>query len=211
MSATQPLRSDALDRRTVLRFALLGGLAASAGFAVPARAADAAAEPVQRLGSSLFQVAQSGGLPFSQRFAELAPVVDQTFDLQAILRTSVGPRWETMSPAEQDQLMRVFRKYTVASFVANFDRPKGAFQLRGQRDVGGNKVVDSTIGDTRLSFVMRQTGAGWRVLDVLADGTISRVATQRSDFHSTLSQGGGQALVATLQRKVSDLSGGSLA
>ena len=58
---------------------------------------------------------------------------------------------------------------------------------------------------------MRQTPAGWRVVDVLADGTISRVATQRSDFRSTLAHGGGQALVTTLQRKVSDLSGGSLA
>jgi len=206
------VQSVALDRRNMLRLALLGGLAASVGFTATARAADAAAEPVQRLGTSLVQLSQSAGRPFAQRFAQFAPVVDQTFDLQAILRTSVGPRWDTMSPAEQADLMRVFRQYTIASFVANFDKPKGAFQITGERDTaGGQKVVDSTIGDTRLSYVLRQTGAGWQVVDVLADGTISRVATQRSDFHSTLAQGGGPALVATLQRKVSDLSGGSLA
>jgi phospholipid transport system substrate-binding protein len=206
-------QSVAVDRRTMLRIALLGGVAAAAtGFAVTAHAADAAAEPIQSLGSSLVQLTQNGRAPFAQRFAQLAPVVDQTFDLSAILRTSVGPRWDTLSPADQAELMRVFRQYTVASFVANFDKPKGTFQLIGARDTaGGQKVVDSTIGDTRLSYVMRQTPSGWRVVDVLADGTISRVATQRSDFHSTLASGGGPALVAVLQRKVSDLSGGSVA
>jgi len=50
----------------------------------------------------------------------------------------------------------------------------------------------------------------WRVVDVLAGSTISRVATQRSDFRSTLIDGGGPALMASLQRKVSDLSGAAL-
>jgi phospholipid transport system substrate-binding protein len=49
------------------------------------------------------------------------------------------------------------------------------------------------------------------VVDVLAAGSISRVAVQRSDFRHLLSNGGGDALVASLQRKTSDLSGGALA
>ena len=58
---------------------------------------------------------------------------------------------------------------------------------------------------------MRQTAAGWKAIDVLANGAISRVAVQRSDFRSLLSQGGGPALVGSLQRKVADLSSGALA
>jgi len=116
-----------------------------------------------------------------------------------------------MSADQRNQLLQVFRRYTVASFVANFDKPEGQFRITGTRDLGAQTVVESTIGDTKLGFVVRQTTAGWRVVDVLADGTISRVATQRSDFRSTLMHGGGPALMASLQRKVSDLSGGSLA
>jgi phospholipid transport system substrate-binding protein len=62
-----------------------------------------------------------------------------------------------------------------------------------------------------LAYVMRQTPAGWRAVDVLADGSISRVATQRSDFRGLLSSGGGSALVASLQNKVASLSGGAIA
>jgi phospholipid transport system substrate-binding protein len=57
---------------------------------------------------------------------------------------------------------------------------------------------------------MTQTPSGWKVIDVLAVGSINRVAVQRSDFRRILSNGGGDALLASLQRKISALSGGAL-
>jgi phospholipid transport system substrate-binding protein len=89
--------------------------------------------------------------------------------------------------------------------------------LPDSRELGaGRLVVQSTItpakGDTvQMDYVMRQTQAGWKVVDVLAAGSISRVAVQRSDFRHLLSNGGGPALLASLQRKTADLSGGVLA
>jgi phospholipid transport system substrate-binding protein len=49
------------------------------------------------------------------------------------------------------------------------------------------------------------------VIDVLLDGTISRVAVQRSDFRGLLADGDASALVASLEQKIADLSGGTLA
>jgi phospholipid transport system substrate-binding protein len=48
------------------------------------------------------------------------------------------------------------------------------------------------------------------VVDVLLDGTISRVAVQRSDFRGTLAHGGVPALIASLERKVRDMAGSAL-
>jgi phospholipid transport system substrate-binding protein len=45
-------------------------------------------------------------------------------------------------------------------------------------------------------------------VDLLANGSISRVGVQRSDFRSLLASGGVPALVAALQLKVANLSGG---
>jgi phospholipid transport system substrate-binding protein len=61
-----------------------------------------------------------------------------------------------------------------------------------------------------LAYVMRQTSAGWRVVDVLAEGTVSRVAAQRSEIRSVLSDSGGPGLLVSLRRKTSELSGGIL-
>jgi phospholipid transport system substrate-binding protein len=57
---------------------------------------------------------------------------------------------------------------------------------------------------------MSQTPAGWRVVDVLVAGSISRVAVQRSDFRHILSNGS-DALLESLQRKTVELSEGTLA
>ena len=114
-------------------------------------------------------------------------------------------------------LTEAFRSYTVASYVNNFDDFNGQrFDVSpDMRSVGTEKGVETKIipknGDTHeLDYVMRDTPRGWRVVDVLADGSISRVAVQRSDFRHILANGDTDALIASLQRKIADLSDGAL-
>ena len=199
--------------RSVHLIATVALLAAWA--AAPARAAipDAAA-PIAALDQALEQVMHDGkATPFSQRYATLAPVVQQTFDLDTILETSVGPRWQSFSPAEQQQVRAEFLQFTVASYVSNFISYNGErFDISPDtRSIGSEQVVSTRIiptsGDpARIDYVMRQGANGWRAVDVLLDGTISRIAVQRSDFRS-LVEGGPAALVESLRRKVADLSG----
>ncbi len=110
----------------------------------------------------------------------------------------------------------MFRRYTIASYVNSFDRFNGQqFTVEPQtRPVGDNEQVVRTritppSGDSHeLDYVMRNTGSGWRAVDVLADGAISRVAVQRSDFRRLLSRGGALALAGSLTAKSRDLSDG---
>jgi phospholipid transport system substrate-binding protein len=113
-------------------------------------------------------------------------------------------------------LRPVFRRYTIASYLNNFNTFTGQqFSVDPQTRPAGNgeRVVGTRItsasGDSHeLDYVMRNTGTGWRVVDVLADGSISRIAVQRSDFRRLLSRGGAPALVASLTSKSQDLSDG---
>jgi phospholipid transport system substrate-binding protein len=103
--------------------------------------------------------------------------------------------------------------------VANFSNYAGQnFAVAPDaRSLGAGQVVvqsriTSTSGDaTELDYVMKRTPSGWKIIDVLAAGSISRVAVQRSDFRHILSNGCCDALLASLERKVADLSGGALA
>jgi phospholipid transport system substrate-binding protein len=74
----------------------------------------------------------------------------------------------------------------------------------------GTQLLRPDKSPVSLDYVVRQGPVGWQVVDVLADGTISRVAVQRSDFRDLLMAGGVSALVAGLNRKVAALSGGVL-
>jgi phospholipid transport system substrate-binding protein len=186
---------------------------------MPARA-DAespAVSPILQLNDTLLQIMKSGSeTPFAQRFSMLAPVVDRVFDLNAILRASVGLEWSSLPPNQQDQLRPVFRRYTVVSYVNSFNHYDGQrFTVKPQTRPAGNgqqivltRITPQSGDGHELDYVMHDTGSGWRVVDVLADGTISHVAVQRSDFRHLLSSGGALALVKSLDSKSLDLSDG---
>ena len=205
-----------LSRRIFLSSALLGALSLTAA---RAQADDTALDqPLNGLYSGLAAVMKAGrATPFTQRFDALAPAVDRAFDLTTILKVSVGLRWDSMNATQQAALLTTFRRFTIATYVANFDKFDGErFQVDpGSRDSGSDKIVKTEIlqssGDPiRLDYVMRQESSQWRAVDVLLDGSISRVAVQRSDFRKILAGGDADALITSLKRKISDLSEGAL-
>lgn len=63
----------------------------------------------------------------------------------------------------------------------------------------------------RLDYVVQRTAAGWKVTDVLAAGSISRVAVYTVRFPARGLSHGSDALLTSLQRKTNDLLGGELA
>jgi phospholipid transport system substrate-binding protein len=210
MMALSP-SSAGLRRRHVLCLALSGAVmprlarAAAVDPAAPIASLYAALEALMRLGAAT---------PFRDRYHRIAPVIDRTFELPTILRASIGTQWATLDPAAQAALHAAFRRFTIASYVASFDKYEGEqFELiPSSRQVGADQVVQSRIiqdnGEpVRLDYVMRQTAAGWRAVDVLLDGTISRVAVQHSDFRALLHNGDASALIASLRQKAADLAG----
>lgn len=184
--------------------------------AVRAQSATSPTAPVAALDDALIAAMKSGrAVPFAQRAAALAPVVQRSFDLAAILRASVGPRFGSLPASQQSALLAAFTEYTVATYVANFDSFSGErFTMAAQtRAAGADQVVSTQLvparGEpTRLDYVMRQGPAGWQIVDVLVDGSISRVAVQRSDFRSLLAGGGANALITSLKAKAGRLASG---
>jgi phospholipid transport system substrate-binding protein len=203
-------------RRIVLRHVLY--LTASLlGTGSPAIASEMTA-PIEQLHAGLIEIMKAGKTaPFRERYDRIAPLIDRTFDLEVIVRQVVGPRWAALPPDQQAALGDAFRRYTIASYVSNFDDYSGErFEvLPGVGAVGNDRIVKTQIVTASdqahvLAYVMRQTGGGWRAIDVLADGSISRVAAQRSEIRSVLSGGGGLGLLVSLRRKTAELSGGIL-
>lgn len=199
------------------RSIILAPSAALLVLAVPTLAQGDPSAPIARLDGALLTAMRMGpSTPFAQRYDVIAPAVESAFDLPGVLAASVGLGWSSLTPQQQQQLLAVFTRYTIASYAANFDSYNGQrieILPQLQRQVGADVVVATQIvpangGEpTRLDYVMRRTPRGWRAVDVLADGSISRVAVQRSDFRSLLAGGSPAPLIATLNEKVASLSG----
>jgi phospholipid transport system substrate-binding protein len=72
-------------------------------------------------------------------------------------------------------------------------------------------VVDTQIvqpgGDkVSINYLMRQNGQQWQVADIYLQGTISQVATLRSQFGAVFLRDGAHGLIEALNRKASSLN-----
>jgi len=185
-----------------------------------AQASTPEAAPVSALNDALIAAMKAGsaGQSFQTRYDALAPVVNKSFDLPVVEQNSVGFLWSTIPAAQQSQLASVFDQFTVTSYVAEFSAYNGQqiTLLPAEKNLGDKKIIRTQIvppdgsTPTELDYVVQNSPAGWKITDVLLNGTISQVAIHSSDFSSLVTSGDASRLIAALKTKVATLSGGAL-
>jgi phospholipid transport system substrate-binding protein len=187
------------------------GLLLAGGNLVGARAALSAAPKnnVQSFYDTLLMTMKSGpSLGESGRYAQLAPIVQQLFDVPYMAQLAVGPSWTSLSPAQQQQIIAAFGHYIAATYADRFDSYSGQrFQVLGEQPLSYGTIVQTRIIKSNgepvtINYLMHQNAGTWQITDIYLDGTISQLATQRSEFSSILRDRGVAGLIETLNRKV---------
>jgi phospholipid transport system substrate-binding protein len=71
------------------------------------------------------------------------------------------------------------------------------------------RIIQSNGKGVPLDYLMRNSGGGWKIVDVYLDGTISELASRRAEFSSILKSGGPDALISSLRRQGDKLLAGA--
>ena len=201
-----------LRRRILLRCAALLCVPALPAWA-EIEATDAAVTRIRVFYDALLSVMkQADKLGIRGRYDKLAPTVRSTFDLAAMTRIAVGPEWNSIPPEQQVALIDNFTQMTIATYANRFDSYSGErFEVDGTaepRNTGRivhTKLFPSTGEPVTLNYLMRGSGDGWSVVDVYLTGTISELATRRSEFGAILKSGGPNALIDSLRQQTEKL------
>jgi phospholipid transport system substrate-binding protein len=201
-----------------MRLALVAGIStvlagAAAPAAVFAQASDPAAAKIESFDAAVIKTLQAGkAAGAAGRAKVVGPAVEQTFDLPFMTRVAVGPDWAKMSPEDQQALLKAYSRFAVANWAKNFDNYSGQkleldgpVQTRGADKLVKTKLTGPGSSPVSLAYRMRDSGQGWKVIDVYYNSTISQITTQRSDFASALQKGGAKALVAKLDAQTDKL------
>jgi phospholipid transport system substrate-binding protein len=180
-------------------------------------AADPPAALIERFYGALLAVMKDAKrLSFDQRYSRLAPTITQTFDLGLMARLAVGPTWTQLGADQQQHLAAAFSRYTISVYASRFDDYGGErFTVSPAATPNPNGVIVSsqlvkTNGESvSLNYLLRQDGAGsWKVIDVYLSGTVSELATRRSEFASVLQRSGADGLVQMLEQRTATLRSG---
>ena len=150
---------------------------------------------VERFHTELLSVMKNARtLGYRGRYRVLAPAIDGTFHLPAMTRLVAGRgKWKSFSDGQKQAFIDAFSRMTMATYAHRFDGYSGeSFQTMEAVPVRSKTVLvkaSVTKGDgevIHLNYLLRRFGSGWRVIDVFLKGTISELATRRSEYSSVL-------------------------
>lgn len=201
-------------RRAARRMAIvLVALAASAAAAASSLAQTPAQHTIESFYSVLLSTMKNGpALGARGRYDQLAPAINQNFDISYMAHMAVGAAWSSFSDGQKQDVSQALGRYMAATYAQNFDSYAGQkFQVTGQQTTAYGTIVESQMikadGEpVTMNYLMRQNNGEWRVGDVYLTGAISQVATLRSQFSSVIEREGAAGLVTLLNRKAQTLT-----
>ncbi|HLY58967.1 MAG TPA: ABC transporter substrate-binding protein [Stellaceae bacterium] len=196
----------------------LGRLAAGAfllSAVAPAFAAEPDAAPIEvvkHLDGTLLDVMQNAKqLGYKGRYAKIEPLVRRDFNVRMMTQIAVGSGWSGLTPAQQDALTEAFGRFIAATYAERFDGYSGErFVETGARPFGSGQLVETKLvksdgSPVDLSYVTRQSDGNWQVVDIFMTGTISELATRRSEFSAVFRRAGYDGLLQSLNDKVAQI------
>jgi phospholipid transport system substrate-binding protein len=173
---------------------------------------DPAATQIESLDNALLASMKAAPtLTMAERFRQLAPVIERTFDLPVMTAFAVGPTWANFPSEEQQALIAAFTRLTIASYAHNFTSFDGErFEIQPDVAVRGvDKIVQTRLisphgAPVNLTYRMRESLGSWKIIDVYY-GSISQLTTRRADFAAPIASGGAAGLIAHLNSLSDDL------
>jgi phospholipid transport system substrate-binding protein len=180
----------------------------------PGEAAPGPTEVVRHFYGQLLDTMQHAAtLAAKGRYQKLEPVVLSTFDVPFMARLSIGPLWARLTTEQKRRAATAYGRYVTAVYATRFDGYSGErFEVLGEQQIKHGTLVRSQIVKSNgepvsINYVLHDNDIGWQIRDAYLSGSISELATRRSEFSAILRSNGIDALIASLNKKADDLQG----
>ena len=181
---------------------------------MPAAAASSGTEIIRQFYAQLLDTMQrAAALGVKGRYQKLEPIVFAAFDVPYMARLSIGPAWAGLTPDQKKRAARAYGRYVAAIYATRFDGYSGErFEVLGEQKIRRGTMVKSQIVKSdgepvSISYLVHDNAVGYQIRDVYVTGTISELATHRSEFATILRSNGIDGLIASLNKKADDLRG----
>ncbi|MGR9012070.1 MAG: ABC transporter substrate-binding protein [Gammaproteobacteria bacterium] len=172
-----------------------------------------AKQVVEKFQVDLIDVMKAGKkLGYAGRYDKLKGPVSNSHELTKIARIVVGKEWEKLSEEQQQKLVDVFSRLSIASYAHNFKDYSGeSFVFDSEEETTrGGVVVHSHLvipGDkpVKFDYMLKEKGNSWRIINIIANG-VSDLALKRSEYTTILQREGFDVLISKINEKIDNYS-----
>ena len=144
-------------------------------------------------------------------FDQIFILVKENYDSEKMLEKIIGNTWKKLKKVKKNEIKKVFEEYIAKNYVKRFRKIENPiFEYKETKQVGNNISMVATnllVDDEKVSmnYLLEKNDQKWRIFDVLLAGSISEVATKRSEFRSFIKNEDIDPLIEALKKKNNQL------
>ena len=137
--------------------------------------------------------------------------VKQNYNSEKMLSMIIGNQWKNVSNTKRKEIINIFEEYIAKNYVRRFSKIKDfSFIENKEQNVGKFVMVRSNLvigkkEKVSISYLLSNDQNKWKIFDVLLAGSVSEIATKKSEFKSFTKGGNIDPLIDALKKKNKDL------
>ena len=147
----------------------------------------------------------------STNINEIVLLIKSTYDTEKMMKMIVGNIWNKTSLDKKNKLLEVFETYIAKNYIKRFKKIKNVnFGNLEFKKINDNFIMIKTTliaSDKKVSlnYLLNLKESKWKIFDVLLAGSVSEIATKKSEFSSFIKNGEIEPLIVALAKKNSML------
>ena len=147
-------------------------------------------------------------LGYQGRFDFLSPIINQSHDLDYIIRAAMGSYWSQFTDDQKKLITDTFCKLSIATYAGRFNQfDDEKFEITEERELPRNQIlIRSRLIKTNgkmfnFDYVFHNKEDHWRIVNIVVDG-VSDLALKRVEYRSVMQRDGFSALIDMLKEKI---------
>ena len=140
----------------------------------------------------------------SDNLAMIDDVIKNSYDLEKMGKIIIGVDWKQIDTKTQKEFVNVFKRFISVNYFRRFNKIN---ELHFEHQTVTNikdkfklaRVILTADNEKfKIDYLLGFKNEKWKIFDVLLDGSISEVATKKSDFKKIIKEEGVSGLVKNL-------------
>ncbi len=138
---------------------------------------------------------------------DLLNLVKNTYNAEKMIAKIVGDTWKKTSKKDQEEIVIIFEEYIAKNYFNRFKKIKNpTFNYKESKKITEKFILVKTDlvvnkEEVSINYLLLFDKNKWRIFDVLLAGSISEIATKKSEFSGFLRDGKITPLIDALKKQ----------
>ena len=133
-------------------------------------------------------------------------VINRTYDAEKMLKMIIGAGWKNQENEKKKELIMVFKKYISKNYLKRFSKINDVSFSNEKKEkissdfflVRSNLIIKQE--KVSIDYLLHLKDNTWKIFDVLLDGSVSEVATKKSEFRIYIKENKIDELIEALKK-----------